>query len=77
MFDDAQCLHWLQRALFFPILVQGDLPPPILFLSYRRRLFGKHFAAFLHQSMRHCTEWSKAEVELFASFTASQLQCEF
>ncbi|MEM9493591.1 MAG: alkylhydroperoxidase AhpD family core domain-containing protein, partial [Myxococcota bacterium] len=48
-------VFWLIRQLF------GSVPGPILTMSYRRDLFGKHMAAILQEAMRGSSEWSKGE----------------
>ena len=78
LLDKAQGLHWAQWLLMTALrAVVGFYPAPCVFLTYRRKLFGKHFARLVQQSMREVTAWSKAEIELIASFTAAKLECEF
>lgn len=46
-------------------------------LSYRPELFGDPFSACLQRVLRGQSDWSVGERELFASFTASRLQCAY
>lgn len=55
----------------------GYVPDPIRTLSYRRDLFGKHFATCYHEAMRSSSTWRVGEVELFAAFVSKQNQCEY
>ncbi|MCB9743753.1 MAG: hypothetical protein H6740_14230 [Alphaproteobacteria bacterium] len=78
IFEDARGLHWLQRLLFtIPKRRAGNYPSPPVFLSYRRRVFGKPWAGWIQRALRESERWSKQELELFAAFTAAQLQCEY
>lgn len=53
------------------------VPGPILVMSYRRELFGKHVAPCFQEAMREGKEWSIGEVELFAAYVSSLNQCVF
>ena len=53
------------------------VPGPILTLSYRRELFGKHFARVLHGVMRSRTSLAKSETELIAAFVADRNRCRY
>lgn len=46
-------------------------------LTYRADMFGDPFSACLQQLLRGPSDWSVGERELFASFTASRLQCAY
>ena len=46
-------------------------------LSYRPELFGHPFSACLQRLLRGESDWTIGERELFASFTASRLQCVY
>ncbi len=46
-------------------------------LTYRADMFGDAFSACLQQLLRGPSDWSVGERELFASFTASRLQCAY
>ena len=46
-------------------------------LSYRPEVFGEPFSICLQRALRGDSEWSVGERELFASFTASRLQCVY
>lgn len=68
----------LQKIVFklFKIIC-GVVPGPILTLSYRRELFGKHLAGCFQEAMREAKEWSIGEVELFAAFTSKLNECRY
>lgn len=55
----------------------GQVPGPILVLSYRRELCGKHLAGCYQEGMRQATEWSRGEVELFAAFVSKLNECRY
>ena len=75
---DAQHLKFAQRLKLLPIkIIGGGWPNPHLVLSYKRKLFGEWFANFTQRSMRQSDYWSKEELELFASFTANRLGCDY
>jgi hypothetical protein len=66
----------LQKVLLRVIrLLAGRVPGPILLMSYRRDLFGKHFAAAMHEAMRGPSEWGVGEREIFAAFVSRLNQC--
>lgn len=46
-------------------------------LTYRAELFGEPFSRSLQHILRGSSDWSVGERELFASFTASRLQCAY
>ncbi len=46
-------------------------------LTYRADMFGDAFSACLQELLRGPSDWSVGERELFASFTASRLQCAY
>ena len=54
-----------------------DIPDVAFVMNYRREIFGERFSAWIHALLRGESGWSVGERELFASFTAQQLQCEF
>ncbi len=56
---------------------KGQVPGPILVMSYRRELFGKYIAQCFHEGMREATEWSVGEVELFAAFVSRLNECRY
>lgn len=58
-------------------LIFGFVPGPIAVMSYRRNLFGKHFAPLLQTAMRRATAWRVSDVELFAAFVSYQNQCKY
>jgi len=55
----------------------GVVPGPVLTLSYRRQIFGRFFAACLHEGMRGAKEWRLGEVELFAAFVSKLNACQY
>jgi hypothetical protein len=68
-----------QKAILSVIRIAsgGHVPGPVLVLSYRRELFGKHFAACLQEGMRGASEWTVGEVELFAAFISRLNECKY
>jgi len=46
-------------------------------LTYHAGLFGEPFSLSLQDILRGSSDWSVGERELFASFTASRLQCVY
>jgi hypothetical protein len=46
-------------------------------LHYRRQFFGRPHSAHTHAVMRHPSEWSVGERELFAAFVSRLNQCLF
>ena len=78
IFSKLKGFHWFQRLGFAILkLLVGETPGPFIMMTYRRELFGKPFATALHDAMRDSKEWKKEEVELFAAFTASRLECGY
>ena len=65
----------LQLALMRPIA--GRALAPVLMMSYRRNVFGKHFARCLQEALRGAREWSVGEIEIFAAFVSSLNRCRF
>ena len=57
--------------------IAGRKVGPILVMSYRRDLFGKHLAASFQEAMRETSEWTVGEVELFAAFVSNLNQCRY
>jgi hypothetical protein len=55
----------------------GQVPGPILTMSYHRELFGKHFAWCLQDAMRGKSSSSFGERELFAAFVSKLNQCPY
>ena len=76
--EGGQGLHLLQKIRLWPLkMLAGEIPGPVVVQSYKRELFGRRFADLLQRAMRQTSHWSKAEVELFASFTAAKLHCGY
>jgi hypothetical protein len=55
----------------------GQVPGPILTMSYRRAFFGQHFAWCLQDAMRGKSSSSFGERELFAAFVSRLNQCPY
>jgi hypothetical protein len=55
----------------------GRAPPPVLMMSYRRDLFGKHLGECFAEAMREAAEWTIFELEIFAAFVSRRNQCLF
>jgi hypothetical protein len=68
-------LQKLQLALIRTLV--GQVPGPILVLSYRRALFGRQFARCLEQGMRRGSAWTQPEREIFAAFVSKLNQCDY
>ena len=62
---------------FLRLLLQGEVPGPVVVVSYRRELFGKHIAPCYQQALRGATQWDVGEVELFAAFVSRLNQCDY
>ena len=58
-------------------LLVGNVPPPILLMSYRRDHFGKRLAPCFQEAMREATEWKASETELFAAFVSNLNHCVY
>ena len=69
----------MQKVLFVLVrrLLGGNVPGPILTMSYRRELCGKKLALCFQEGMRECQEWPKGDVELFAAFVSQLNQCAY
>ncbi len=69
----------LMQKLRFALLraFMGRIPGPILAMSYRRELCGKHLARCYQEGLRQAREWSVGEVEIFAAFVSSLNRCRF
>lgn len=76
--EGGKGLNFLQKLRLWPIrMLAGEIPGPVVVQSYKRDLFGRQFAELLESAMRQASHWTKEEVELFASFTATQLHCGY
>ncbi|MEW5987334.1 MAG: hypothetical protein AB1791_11925 [Chloroflexota bacterium] len=68
----------LQKLILTLIkLGMGFRPGPILTMSYRRDLFGKHLAACVQEGMRQMKHWQKTDVEVMAAFVAQTNTCHY
>jgi hypothetical protein len=68
----------LQKILLSLIkLYARVLPGPVLTMSYRRKLFGRPFAACLQEGMRGAKAWRVGEIELFAAFVSKLNACQY
>ena len=78
MLEGAKGLHPFQRFVFALFKkFAGQIPNPLLVMSYNRGLFGKWYAQFAERAMRESRYWKKEELELFAAYTANQLKCDY
>jgi len=68
-------LQKLQLALIRRLA--GRVPAPLVVMSYRRDLFGKHMSDAFQAAMRGKKEWSVAELEIFAAFVSKLNQCVY
>lgn len=73
--SNARPLQKLQFGLISKLM--GAVPGPIVVLTYRREIFGKHFTKCLTEGMRQTKYWTKPEVELFAAFVSKANSCNF
>jgi hypothetical protein len=55
----------------------GRVPSPILTLSYRRDLCGKHLALCFREGLGKARAWSRPEIEIFAAFVSNLNRCLF
>lgn len=71
--------HNFLQKLQFKIIktIMGTVPGPIATLSYRRSFFGKHYAKWLHSSMRGLNYWSIGEAELIATYVSKNNKCQY
>ena len=69
---------WMEKlSLQIINLSLGHVPGPVHVLTYRKRWFGNYYTNCLQKGLRRSTEWSKAEVELFAAFVSKLNQCVY
>ena len=71
--------HSLRQRIVFALFraFLGQVPGPVLALSYRRDVCGKYLARCYQRGLRGAQEWSAGEVELFAAFVSSLNRCCF
>lgn len=55
----------------------GEVPGPMLVVSYRKRFFGNQWAACMQEGLRRGRHWSRGELELFAAFTSKVNSCGY
>jgi len=66
------------RLQFIKEILKGQPTSDIRrILTYRSEMFGNPFSTCLQDLLRGPSDWSVGERELFASFTASRLQCVY
>jgi len=71
-------LHLRQRIRYALANIFGRrIPGPILALSYRRNVCGRHLARCVQEALRGAREWSVGEIEIFAAFVSSLNHCRF
>jgi len=68
----------LQRLQFAVIRrLVGHVPGLVSVTSYRRKLFGRHFAQCVQEALRAKGEWTAAELESFAAFVSRLNRCQY
>ena len=69
----------LQKLILRPLaaLFEGQVPGPMLVMSYRREFFGQYLAACIQEALRGSKNWSVGEVELFAAFVSRLNACQY
>ena len=67
------------RLMFklMPLITGSDVPDVMKLLTFRPDYFGQRFSELVHASLRGESEWSPAQRELFAAFTARVHECRF
>lgn len=74
----ADRLSRIQKiCLAFWKAIIGDVPGPMLVVSYRKDFFGKYWAPCMQEGMRTLRHWTKGEIELFAAFTSKVNSCNY
>jgi hypothetical protein len=68
-------IQWVQ--LMAVRMLTGTVPGPIAVLSYRREFVGRVLSECFEEALRHSTEWTKGELELFAAFVSKLNQCKY
>jgi hypothetical protein len=76
---DLERPHSLAQKLRFGLMRRflGRVPGPVLAMSYRRDLCGKHLGRCYQEGLRQMKEWPVGEIELFAAFVSSLNRCQF
>ncbi len=64
-------------SLAFWNAIIGDIPGPMLVVSYRKEFFGDYWAPCMQEGMRRARHWTRGEVELFAAFTSRVNSCAY
>jgi len=72
-------IDWKRKALFGAAnRVSRVKVPDILYLMrHRREMFGGPFSAYVHETLRGESDWTKGQRELFASLAAARRHCLF
>ena len=67
------------RIMFklMPLLMRVKVPDVAKVITFRDDYFGDRFTTLLQEAMRGESEWSPAQRELFAAFTARVHECKF
>jgi len=67
------------RVMFkiMPLLMRVDVPDVLKVLTFRPEYFGDRFSPLVQSALRGDSEWSPAQRELFAAFTARVHECKF
>ena len=80
VFGDHTRLKLIHRLIIKIIMMkQGrtKVPEPLILGTYKKELFGKHFAGFMQRAMIESDYYSRVEAEMFAGFTATRLNCVY
>lgn len=67
------------RIMFriMPLIMGVKVPDVMKVLTFRMEYFGETFGRMVHEAMRGTSDWTAAERELFAAFTARVHECRF
>ncbi len=58
-------------------LISGGIPGPMMVMTVKRDLFGKHLAKVFQEALREPTRWRVDEAEMFAAFVSSMNECPY
>ena len=80
LFRDTRRLKPLHRLMATMVKIKagrGVVPEPLILMTFKKKLFGKYFSQFCHRAMSQSQHWTRLQTELFAGFTAVQLNCDY
>lgn len=80
IFEGTHRLRLLPQLLIQLVKIkQGRkrVPEPIILNTFKKEMFGRAFADFMHRTMIDSKHFSRVETEMFAGFTATRLNCVF